>query len=180
MVCLHFVILSTLTTCFPMCSAISCSVNMVISFFSAFHTGFCQDQWPVNRSFGPWSSICDTDNSMGWLKMFVITGNIRKPRIFNNNYAVFPVAFWPFQKSNEQSILVPGIPGPQDVPSNLRLVPLHLLTTSPGKNLGKPKLASLGFDLDPSLIYPLVNSHIAIENGPVETVDLPIKHGDFP
>ena len=68
-------------TCFPMCSAISCSVNMVISFFSAFHTGFCQDQWPVNRSFGPWSSICDTDNSMGWLKMFVITGNIRKPRI---------------------------------------------------------------------------------------------------
>jgi hypothetical protein len=30
------------------------------------------------------------------------------------------------------------------------------------------------------LIYPLVNSHIAIENGPVEIVDLPIKHGDFP
>jgi hypothetical protein len=26
----------------------------------------------------------------------------------------------------------------------------------------------------------LVNSHIAIENGPVEIVDLPIKNGDFP
>ena len=28
--------------------------------------------------------------------------------------------------------------------------------------------------------YPLVNVYIAIENGPVEIVDLPIKHGDFP
>ena len=29
-------------------------------------------------------------------------------------------------------------------------------------------------------MYPLVNIQIAIENGPVEIVDLPIKHGDFP
>jgi len=28
--------------------------------------------------------------------------------------------------------------------------------------------------------YPLVICYIAIENGPVEIVDLPIKHGDFP
>ena len=28
--------------------------------------------------------------------------------------------------------------------------------------------------------YPLVNSQFAIENGPVEIVDVPIKHGDFP
>ena len=27
--------------------------------------------------------------------------------------------------------------------------------------------------------YPLVIQHIAIENGPVEIVDFPIKHGDF-
>ena len=27
--------------------------------------------------------------------------------------------------------------------------------------------------------YPLVNIQKAIENGPVEIVDLPIKHGDF-
>ena len=27
--------------------------------------------------------------------------------------------------------------------------------------------------------YPLVMSNIAIENGPVEIVDFPIKHGDF-
>ena len=27
--------------------------------------------------------------------------------------------------------------------------------------------------------YPLVNVYIAIENGPVEIVDLPIKNGDF-
>ena len=30
------------------------------------------------------------------------------------------------------------------------------------------------------LIYPLVMTNIAIENGPVEIVDLPMKHGDFP
>ena len=29
-------------------------------------------------------------------------------------------------------------------------------------------------------IYPLVNIQKTIENGPVEIVDLPIKHGDFP
>ena len=28
--------------------------------------------------------------------------------------------------------------------------------------------------------YPLVNIQKAIENGPVEIVDLPIKNGDFP
>ena len=28
--------------------------------------------------------------------------------------------------------------------------------------------------------YPLVNKQFAIENGPVEIVDLPIKNGDFP
>ena len=28
--------------------------------------------------------------------------------------------------------------------------------------------------------YPLVNIQKAIENNPVEIVDLPIKHGDFP
>ena len=28
--------------------------------------------------------------------------------------------------------------------------------------------------------YPLVNIQIAIEHGPVEIVDFPIKHGDFP
>ena len=28
--------------------------------------------------------------------------------------------------------------------------------------------------------YPLVNCDIAIEHGPVEIVDLPIKNGDFP
>ena len=30
------------------------------------------------------------------------------------------------------------------------------------------------------LKYPLVNVYIAIENGPVEIVDLPIENGDFP
>ena len=29
-------------------------------------------------------------------------------------------------------------------------------------------------------IYPLVICYIAIENGPIEIVDLPIKHADFP
>jgi hypothetical protein len=29
-------------------------------------------------------------------------------------------------------------------------------------------------------MYPLVNIQKAIENGPVEIVDLPIKNGDFP
>ena len=29
-------------------------------------------------------------------------------------------------------------------------------------------------------IYTLVNIQKAIENGPVEIVDFPIKHGDFP
>jgi hypothetical protein len=29
-------------------------------------------------------------------------------------------------------------------------------------------------------LYPLVNVYIAIENGPVEIVDLPIKNRDFP
>ena len=29
-------------------------------------------------------------------------------------------------------------------------------------------------------IYPLVICYIAIENGPVEIVDFPIKNGDFP
>ena len=29
-------------------------------------------------------------------------------------------------------------------------------------------------------MYPLVNSHIAIEHGPVEIVELPIRNGDFP
>ena len=29
-------------------------------------------------------------------------------------------------------------------------------------------------------IYPLVNILKAIENGPVEIVDFPIKNGDFP
>jgi hypothetical protein len=28
--------------------------------------------------------------------------------------------------------------------------------------------------------YPLVNCHIAIENRPVEIVDLPIENGDVP
>ena len=28
--------------------------------------------------------------------------------------------------------------------------------------------------------YPLVICYIAIENGPVEIVDFPIKNGDFP
>jgi hypothetical protein len=28
--------------------------------------------------------------------------------------------------------------------------------------------------------YPLVICYIAIENGPVEIVDLPIENGDFP
>jgi len=28
--------------------------------------------------------------------------------------------------------------------------------------------------------YPLVNKQFAIENGPVEIVDLPTKNGDFP
>ena len=28
--------------------------------------------------------------------------------------------------------------------------------------------------------YPLVNKQFAIENSPVEIVDLPIKNGDFP
>ena len=28
--------------------------------------------------------------------------------------------------------------------------------------------------------YPLVNVYIATENDPVETVDFPMKHGDFP
>ena len=32
----------------------------------------------------------------------------------------------------------------------------------------------------PKIIYPLVICYIAIENGPVEIVDFPIKHGDFP
>ena len=27
------------------------------------------------------------------------------------------------------------------------------------------------------LLYPLVNSHIAMENGPVEIVDVPMKNG---
>ena len=31
-----------------------------------------------------------------------------------------------------------------------------------------------------ALNYPLVNIQKAIENGPVEIVDLPIKNGDFP
>ena len=95
---------------------------------------------------------------------------------------MFPVAFWPFQKSNEQSILVPGIPGPQDGPKQPKA-----RATSSADNLARKEFGETqagfpkwGFDLDPSLIYPLVNSHIAIENGPVETVDLPIKHGDFP
>ena len=30
------------------------------------------------------------------------------------------------------------------------------------------------------MIYPLVICYIAIENGPVEIVDLPIKNCDFP
>ena len=30
------------------------------------------------------------------------------------------------------------------------------------------------------LLYPLVIFHTAIENGPVEIVNVPIKHGDFP
>ena len=30
------------------------------------------------------------------------------------------------------------------------------------------------------IIYPLVNIQKAIENGPVEIVDFPIKNGDFP
>jgi hypothetical protein len=29
-------------------------------------------------------------------------------------------------------------------------------------------------------IYPLVICDIAVENGPVEIVDVPIKHADFP
>ena len=29
-------------------------------------------------------------------------------------------------------------------------------------------------------IYPLVTTHIAIENGPVEIVCFRMKHGDFP
>ena len=29
-------------------------------------------------------------------------------------------------------------------------------------------------------IYPLGTCYVAIENGPVEIVDLPIQHGDFP
>ena len=32
-------------------------------------------------------------------------------------------------------------------------------------------------DTDLIYIYPLVNSHIAIENGPVEIVNFPIKNG---
>jgi len=28
--------------------------------------------------------------------------------------------------------------------------------------------------------YPLVNKQFAIENGPVEIVNFPIEHGDFP
>jgi len=34
--------------------------------------------------------------------------------------------------------------------------------------------------MDEAPWYPLVNKQFAIENGPVEIVDLPIKHGDFP
>ena len=30
------------------------------------------------------------------------------------------------------------------------------------------------------LLYPLVMTNIAIENGPVEIVSFPIKNGDFP
>ena len=30
------------------------------------------------------------------------------------------------------------------------------------------------------MVYPLVICYIAIENGPVEIVDFPMKHGDFP
>ena len=30
------------------------------------------------------------------------------------------------------------------------------------------------------MVYPLVMTNIAIEHGPVEIVDLPIKNGDFP
>jgi len=30
------------------------------------------------------------------------------------------------------------------------------------------------------ICYYLVMTNIAIENGPVEIVDLPIEHGDFP
>jgi hypothetical protein len=29
-------------------------------------------------------------------------------------------------------------------------------------------------------VYPLVNIQKAIENMPIEIVDVPIKHGDFP
>ena len=35
-------------------------------------------------------------------------------------------------------------------------------------------------DLIDHLQYPLVICYIAIENGPVEIVDFPIEHGDFP
>ena len=37
-----------------------------------------------------------------------------------------------------------------------------------------PKYGTIGFDLPSGYVK------IAIENGPVEIVDLPIKHGDFP
>ena len=30
------------------------------------------------------------------------------------------------------------------------------------------------------MVYPLVNTQIAIENGPVEIVSFPIKNGDVP
>ena len=35
-------------------------------------------------------------------------------------------------------------------------------------------------DLKHQMIYPLVNIQKAIENGPVEIVDFPMKNGDFP
>ena len=38
----------------------------------------------------------------------------------------------------------------------------------------------IGIQWDINGIYPLVICYIAIENGPVEIVDFPMKHGDFP
>ena len=45
-----------------------------------------------------------------------------------------------------------------------------------------PRYVPIVFELwtNDSLDYPLVNIQKAIENGPVEIVDLPMKNSDFP